>query len=94
MGAGNLLVEWGTKKADEMGVEAFVESTAIGVPLYEKHGFAMMNEFDLNPTNPNPGDEWKRLAKELLPMHGYFMWRPIGGKYEEGKTVVPWETNV
>ncbi|MCJ1261563.1 hypothetical protein MMC22_001428 [Lobaria immixta] len=91
-GVGSLLVEWGTKKADEMGVEMFVESTVQGEPLYKRHGFANMNDFNLKPSNPNPGEEWKRLEKELGPMHGYFMWRPIGGKYEEGTTIIPWKT--
>lgn len=91
-GVGNLLVGWGIKKADEMGVESFVESTVNGEPLYKRHGFANMNDFNLKPSHPNPGEEWKRLEKELGPMHGYFMWRPIGGKYEEGTTIIPWNT--
>lgn len=91
-GAGHLLVEWGTKKADEMGVEMFVESTEDGKPLYDRHGLVSMNELTLKPSNPNPGDEWKSLEKELGPMHMYFMWRPVGGRYEEGKTIIPWKT--
>lgn len=91
-GAASLLVEWGTKKADEMGVEAFIESTDDGKPLYERYGFANMNEFYLKPTKPDPGEDWKKLEKDLGSIHGYFMWRPIGGKYEAGKTVIPWQT--
>lgn len=93
-GAGSLLVEWGTNKADEMGVEAFVESTDIGKPLYDRHGFASMNDYTLKPSKPDPGAEWTALEKELGPMHGHFMWRPKGGNYEEGKTIVPWERRV
>lgn len=92
-GVGSLLVEWGTKKADEMGVEAFIEATVNAEPLYKRHGFATMNEFKLKPCKSNPGEEWTRLEKEIGPIHGYFMWRPIGGKYEEGKTVIPWQTS-
>ncbi|MCJ1465021.1 hypothetical protein MMC07_003636 [Pseudocyphellaria aurata] len=91
-GAGHLLVEWGIKKADEMGVELFVESTDDGKPLYDRHGLVTMNEMILKPSKPNPGDEWKSVEKELGPMRLHFMWRPVGGKYEEGKTIVPWET--
>lgn len=91
-GAGTLLVKWGLEKADEMNLECFVESTDDGKPLYERLGFANMNEFELNPTIPNPGQVWKETAEKLLPMHAYFMWRPIGGHYEEGKTVIPWKT--
>ncbi|MCJ1426386.1 hypothetical protein MMC29_004289 [Sticta canariensis] len=90
-GVGSLLVEWGTRKADEMGVEAFIEATDIGKPLYDRHGFTSMNEYTLKPSKPDPGEEWKKLEEELGPMHGHFMWRPAGGHYEEGKTIVPWE---
>ncbi|KAI9756787.1 MAG: hypothetical protein M4579_003704 [Chaenotheca gracillima] len=38
-GAGTKLVQWGTSRADEMGVEAFVESTPYGKHLYEQNGF-------------------------------------------------------
>lgn len=28
-----------------------------------------MNEFELNPTVPNPGEEWKRLAIDLVTVN-------------------------
>ena len=34
-----MLVEWGVGKADEMGVEAFVEGSRFGRHLYEQYGF-------------------------------------------------------
>ncbi|KIM96780.1 hypothetical protein OIDMADRAFT_131423 [Oidiodendron maius Zn] len=37
--AASLMMEWGTKKADEMGLESFVESTEDGRRLYGAHGF-------------------------------------------------------
>lgn len=90
-GAGSKLIAWGTNKADELGVESFVEATEDGRPSYLRHGFHITNEFDLAPKKENPGEEWKKLDKKLRPMHGYFMWRPIRGEYEEGKTAIPWE---
>lgn len=33
------MLKWGTRKADDLGLEAFVESTEIGRKAYEKHGF-------------------------------------------------------
>ncbi len=74
-----------------MGLEAFVEATEDGKPVYEKSGFAVMNSFSLDPQVSDPSAEWLRLRKNILPLDGYFMWRPIGGKYEEGKTVIPWK---
>lgn len=38
-GVGHALVQWGVGKADEMGVEAVVEGSVPGRPLYEKYGF-------------------------------------------------------
>lgn len=89
-GAGRLLVEWGTKKADELGVEAFVESTPDGRPLYESCGFVTMNGFELKPTLPEETEELKKLQRDLH-FSGYFLWRPVRGVFEKGKTVVPWE---
>ena len=85
-------LDWGTKRADEMGVEAFVESTELAKPLYVKHGFVLIDYRTLKPTDPNSSEEWRRLERELLPMNYHFMWRPIGGRYENGRTVIPWET--
>lgn len=38
-GAGSMLVKWGVDRADEMGVEACLEATRFGRPVYEKFGF-------------------------------------------------------
>ncbi|MCJ1421309.1 hypothetical protein MMC32_007672 [Xylographa parallela] len=93
-GVGNMLVEWGTKKADEMHLEAFVEATNDGRPLYARHGFHFMNLLLLDAKMVDePSEQWKSLAKELqLPMVVHVMWRPIGGKFIDGETVIPWKT--
>lgn len=41
---GDALVRWGTKRADEMGVEAVIESSVFGRGLYEKHGFVWIKD--------------------------------------------------
>lgn len=87
-GAGNLLVQWGTRKADEMGLESFVESTEDGKPLYEKHAFQYMNDFVLSASPPQQTDELIKLQRDLY-FHGFFMWRPVGGKAADGRTTVP-----
>lgn len=92
-GAGNLMLEWGTRTADSLGVESFIEATADGVPLYEKWGFKMMNEFVLRGELGGEGEEMDEKLKKLtdeLTWHGYYMWRPPGGKYVEGETVPGW----
>ncbi|KAK5110049.1 hypothetical protein LTR62_006293 [Meristemomyces frigidus] len=43
-GVGAALVQWGTEKADELGVEAVVESSVPGKGLYEKNGFVFQRD--------------------------------------------------
>ncbi|KAJ4355082.1 hypothetical protein N0V95_003245 [Ascochyta clinopodiicola] len=38
-GAGNLLLEWGIKKADNEGLVTYLDATQIARPIYEKKGF-------------------------------------------------------
>lgn len=38
-GAGSKLIEWGTKKSDELGLPTFLEASTQGHGLYKKHGF-------------------------------------------------------
>ncbi|KAL8946892.1 MAG: hypothetical protein Q9222_006771 [Ikaeria aurantiellina] len=89
-GVGKMLVEWGTKKADDMGIESFVESTLSGKPLYESCGYVSTDAFELNPTPPEDTPELRKLQQDLI-FTGYFMWRPVGGGFVEGKTVIPWK---
>ena len=92
-GAGSLLVERGIRKADELGLEAYVEASLMGKSVYEKHGFVMMDSADKKLDNPNrnPSEEWRRIVAAVQAGSAALMWRPIGGKYESGKTIVPWE---
>lgn len=79
-------MEWGTRKADELGLESFVESTEHGRGLYEAHGFKVFDEFNLDASTDAPDEEFTRISKELgLPLHGWYMWRPKGGVSEESK---------
>ncbi|KAI4863592.1 acyl-CoA N-acyltransferase [Hypoxylon rubiginosum] len=41
-GAGTKLLRWGLTKADEEGVEAFLTASPAGTPLYQKHGFELL----------------------------------------------------
>jgi len=97
-GVGHLMMEWGCKIADEMGLEAFVESTDDGRELYKSHGFVIVRPFflDAQPATEEEGKdpEWLQLKKQLTPepYRVWLMWRPQGGKFEEGKTKFSWET--
>ena len=92
-GVADLILNWGKKKADEMGVEMWLDATELGVPVYKKHGFTVVNVNRLQPAKAEPGEEWREIERELQPMTSWQMWRPAGGDYVEGKSVKPWETD-
>jgi len=80
------MLEWETKKADDMGLESFVESTEDGRGLYEAHGFKVFDDFYCDASAKEPDEEFTKMKKELgCPIHGWYMWTPKGGKSEESK---------
>lgn len=75
------MMKWGTKKADELELESFVESTEDGQGLYEAHGFKVFEDFNLDAEIKEPDEDFSKLREKLgLPVHGLYMWRPVGGK--------------
>ena len=90
-GLGGRLVEWGLREADEKGLEAYVEGTFLGRGLYERYGFVVMHLAEMEFGNEHGDEEWVRLVKQLRENPIAIMWRPAGGKYVNGETVVPWE---
>lgn len=57
-GVGDALVKWGTKKADDLGVEAVVESSTFGQGLYEKNGYVFVKDVELQAP-----ERWKDRPK-------------------------------
>ncbi|KAL9065781.1 MAG: hypothetical protein Q9161_008006 [Pseudevernia consocians] len=51
LGLGSLLIRKGLAAADEVGARTYLESSAVGVPLYLKHGFKQVDEIliDMRP---------------------------------------------
>lgn len=47
-GAGGLLLAWGCAKADEAGVEAYLEASTMGAPLYARYGFEPIKDISLD----------------------------------------------
>lgn len=72
---GTLLLHWRLEKADQLGLETFLESTEIGRSLYAKNGFATLTEIHWEPTPPEPTDELVELQKQFT-FDGYLMCRP------------------
>lgn len=50
-----------------------------------------MHMSEVHFESSSPGEEWVRLVKQLEENPIAIMWRPAGGKYVKGETVVPWE---
>jgi len=43
-GAGGMLVKWGTDKADQLGLESYLEGSSQGSALYQRHGYQPVQE--------------------------------------------------
>lgn len=59
-GAGSQLMRWGLKKADEHGLEAFLEASPEAVPLYERLGFKEADRTDTFIKNERVDGVWYR----------------------------------
>ena len=79
-----------------MGLEAFVEATEEGKPLYEAAGFVVVDEMILDAEKDGSLDGLSQGYLDLrhkigFPMKGYFMYRPEGGRFTKGMKF-PWES--
>ena len=92
-GIGSLLMTIGTLRADELGVECWMEASALGKPLYENHGFRSLFKMQFDTEKKDPTDVWRRCAHEMTPTAFFPMWRPKSGVWEHsGESVkLPWE---
>ena len=89
-GIGRLLMAWGVNKADEMGLESYIDATEAGIPLYEMCGYVKASRVDFNASKDEPSPQWNKLQEELLPFAFWPMWRPVGGKFGHD-TMEPWK---
>jgi len=89
-GVASLVMDWGVKKADELGLNMFIEAGEQGRHLYAKFGFIEIDKSEVDMVVPNPSEEWKEMERKNLPFGWVNMWRPVGGKYTDGMKY-PWE---
>jgi GNAT superfamily N-acetyltransferase len=66
-GVGALMMSWGVAKADEMKVEAFLESTPIGKNLYERFGFVVVATEEAQTAIENASPRWRQLEEMYMP---------------------------
>lgn len=90
-GVGSTLMTWGIKKAQELGLESFIEASENGRFLYEKFGYSVLFKIAFDSSKADPSDEWRKLEHELTPIIFYAMWRPAGHALDDGKTEMQWE---
>jgi len=95
-GVAKTFLRWGLSKADELGLESWLEASDYGAPVYPKWGFIVYGPNLVNPTMPTDYNEeqiqeWEHYKKLFLPMDTTIMWRPVGGTFVPGETVKPWE---
>lgn len=68
--AGDALVKWGLQKADELGLEAVVESSVFGRGLYEKNGFVWKEDVKVIvpgwEDRPVGGFAWMEKPKKAM----------------------------
>jgi GNAT superfamily N-acetyltransferase len=83
LGIGHLLMQWGLEKADEKGLDIWIEAAPPAVPFYERHGFVQKEVTHLQPQRPDGLEEkiaaeWDTTARELLPITAVTMCRLAG----------------
>lgn len=61
-------MNWGIKKADELGIDIFINSAEAAVSFYTKLGFIEVDSEDVDMTVPEPSEEWKEMEKKILPV--------------------------
>lgn len=93
-GVGQQFMDWGIAKADALGYDLFLESTAPGRPLYEANGLRYVEEVEVvvrpeTKTEEMDGDvdgKWREMGERVGKWTFWLMWRPVGGneKIEEG----------
>ena len=83
-------MKWCTTQVDALGLETCLEGTPIATPLYEEWGFVKIAYVHMHFERTKPSEEWKQLVHEMQSQPICIMWRPVGGLYTEGKTVIPW----
>jgi hypothetical protein len=66
----------GVALADSHNVEAWMEASAMGKPLYERHGFSSVAEIQFRTEKDGASNTWRRCEHEMKPESVHAMWRP------------------
>lgn len=58
-------MNWGVNKADNLGVQSFIEATELGRHLYEKYEFVLVSIDTVDTNVPNPSEDWKDMERRF-----------------------------
>ncbi|KAI0151728.1 hypothetical protein GGR57DRAFT_470256 [Xylariaceae sp. FL1272] len=90
-GIGQRLMSWGVDRANQLGLEMFIDASPLGKLLYEANGFTTVVVNKIVPDAESKDEAWREMEERVGLVTIYLMWRPAGEPYMEGKTVFPWE---
>ncbi|KAJ2988556.1 hypothetical protein NUW58_g3913 [Xylaria curta] len=75
---------------DKLGMEAYLETSSLAASVYLKYGFTVVEYPTLTFQCEDPSTDWLDLVRDMQSHPIGIMWRPKGGNYSEGKTILPW----
>lgn len=86
-GANTLMMEWGTRKADELGLETWLEASPLGSMIYTRHGFGFHHMVELHPSPElqADNDEWRHWEDATKDHRLAVMRRPLNGVWTDDK---------
>ena len=91
-GIGSLLMNVGTLRADELGLECWMEASFMGKALYKHHGFLSLLQVQFDMEREDATAVWRKCVHELSPAPFSAMWRPRGGGCKQDEPVLlPWD---
>ncbi|KAL8707080.1 MAG: hypothetical protein Q9220_007820 [cf. Caloplaca sp. 1 TL-2023] len=85
--ANTLMMGWGTRKADELGLEIWLESSALGSKIYAQNGFGFQHMVELYPSRELREDnkEWRHWEEATKDLRLAIMKRPVYGAWKDGE---------
>ncbi|KAL4993214.1 hypothetical protein BDV10DRAFT_29942 [Aspergillus recurvatus] len=91
-GIADLLLEEECRRADELGLEVYMEAvTAMGVPIFMRHGFIPYRKVSVEPKSRKADEEWRDMERKMQPLRFWPMWRPKGADFVPEETRLPWD---
>ena len=91
-GATELIMNEFVRHMDALGMEGYLEATDMGFELYQRYGFVAIARPHMSFSEAKGWSaRGRRLIHDIQAHPVWIMWRPAGGEYRDGETVLPWE---